>query len=522
MAKKTDSQRLVGTNLSPDLAEGLEMRVADPFWFLARQWQFGEFEAEDGGRVAQVSMAAHEIGFDRVILGETRRPIDPSAPLEAVIEAETAEGRAPGWNSQRLSYDAVIEAGSLRLTMRGYDGRALDWHDFDLATTDRAPAVQRTSFTAMPAQLAFKGAPDPRTWQIEEGAAYFDGPFDPEPNALSMLLPEFFYADVRNWLLVPAPMRAGGLRKIDQLSVVDSFGVVTEAQPAITGRPGEDWAIFAPGADASAAGQTGAERGATLDGSWLLVPNIAPSVLDNDLREEVRFLRDEDANLVWAWERVLTDATGITRTTDTEMPPERPDTTAPGEYFTLKSNTARAWIPYVPRQTATNPAVEGDISLRRGRTDQAATAAAPQHRSQVVSETKHLDEEQVPPNGLRVRRIARYARGADGKAHFWTGRDRDITPRPPARPCVSISYAGWIRRWRQRAFPLCADCALTCLRAGEAAIPAPRPGYLITLPAAKVNRDAVPEMLLFAPRISPCRNPTYAPSTAREGPAEPR
>jgi hypothetical protein len=35
-----------GRNPSP----GLEARMHDPLWLLARQWQFGEFHGEDAGR----------------------------------------------------------------------------------------------------------------------------------------------------------------------------------------------------------------------------------------------------------------------------------------------------------------------------------------------------------------------------------------------------------------------------------------------------------------------------------------
>ena len=86
------------------------------------------------------------------------------------------------------------------------------------------------------------------------------------------------------------------------------------------------------------------------------------------------------------------------------------------------SNLPRHWIPYVPRRNAPGTAQPGDMHLRRGRTDEAATAAAPQYRSKIVSESMTLNEEEVPRSGLRVRRIARYARGSDGTQHFWVGR----------------------------------------------------------------------------------------------------
>ena len=43
------SQQLYATNVSVNMGEALEARIKDPLWFLARQWQTGEFEAENGG-----------------------------------------------------------------------------------------------------------------------------------------------------------------------------------------------------------------------------------------------------------------------------------------------------------------------------------------------------------------------------------------------------------------------------------------------------------------------------------------
>ena len=37
-------KRLESATVDPALTEGLEARVADPLWMLARQWQTGEFK----------------------------------------------------------------------------------------------------------------------------------------------------------------------------------------------------------------------------------------------------------------------------------------------------------------------------------------------------------------------------------------------------------------------------------------------------------------------------------------------
>ena len=90
--------------------------------------------------------------------------------------------------------------------------------------------------------------------------------------------------------------------------------------------------------------------------------------------------------------------------------------------FRLKSDLPGHWIPYVPRKNAPNSALSGEMHLRRARTNEAATLANPQYRSKVVAESVRLNEEEIPRSGLRVRRIARYARGSDGVQHFWVGR----------------------------------------------------------------------------------------------------
>ena len=117
------------------------------------------------------------------------------------------------------------------------------------------------------------------------------------------MLPEFSLIDVNNWLIVPLLQTAGTIREIIKLTVVDSFGVTTEVGPT-TGDGETDWTMFSLSPAPGGGGQTGG-------GAFLYVPNIAIDVLDNDEVEEVVFTRDEEANLVWANERLVTDESGV-------------------------------------------------------------------------------------------------------------------------------------------------------------------------------------------------------------------
>ena len=49
MPSITSWSRIEPVGAGDDVAAGLAARIADPLWLLARQWQVGEFQAEDGG-----------------------------------------------------------------------------------------------------------------------------------------------------------------------------------------------------------------------------------------------------------------------------------------------------------------------------------------------------------------------------------------------------------------------------------------------------------------------------------------
>ena len=76
---------------SEQLEEGLQARVADPLWFLARQWQVGEFRGEDASTPIHASL---EVGWQPLKTfrneAHARQEIEPiraGRPLEVRVEA---------------------------------------------------------------------------------------------------------------------------------------------------------------------------------------------------------------------------------------------------------------------------------------------------------------------------------------------------------------------------------------------------------------------------------------------------
>ncbi len=79
---------------------GAQVRVADPLWFLARQWQLGELRGSDGGsavhavaHLEQGRLARYHPGRPGPAATAAARPL-PTGPLEATVEAETGPGPA--------------------------------------------------------------------------------------------------------------------------------------------------------------------------------------------------------------------------------------------------------------------------------------------------------------------------------------------------------------------------------------------------------------------------------------------
>src|SRR5262249_35264874 len=98
-------------HICADMADGLEARLYDPLWLLGRQWQTGEFKADDAG----MPIAAH-IVFEETPLSvwqaggsDSTEPVLPYAPLVQPLEP-LVEGE-PLALSDRPAVHQAVELG---------------------------------------------------------------------------------------------------------------------------------------------------------------------------------------------------------------------------------------------------------------------------------------------------------------------------------------------------------------------------------------------------------------------------
>jgi hypothetical protein len=146
MSSITSWNRLEPRTRSDDLP-GLDARVHDPLWMLARQWQFGEFLAEDTGSPVSVRMrgASNRIGgYSR---GGGVAAIDPSAPLQDKVQSESVDVTA-GQKIAAGVYFLRLLGKSLATTVRSWYGQTFPLDtpvDPSAVSTDpSAPLVRLT------------------------------------------------------------------------------------------------------------------------------------------------------------------------------------------------------------------------------------------------------------------------------------------------------------------------------------------------------------------------------------------
>lgn len=106
MASITSWTRLEPAARTTNIAKGLQAQVHDPLWLLARQWQLGEFQAEDAGSPIAVRLRGKTLSVDRFYAGRMEagvvqsQPYDPSAPLEMQVEQEALQPSHPGRSAE--------------------------------------------------------------------------------------------------------------------------------------------------------------------------------------------------------------------------------------------------------------------------------------------------------------------------------------------------------------------------------------------------------------------------------------
>lgn len=345
---------------------------------------------------------------------------------------------APAWRPERLEYgvqaSAITPTGG-RTVFEAYAGRQgeYEWYAFDQrpdppgdeAVQPAEGIVETVTRSLLPINVRFRGMPNARWWHFESGATNF-GNIQVEPGELAkVVLIDFMLVHSNDWFIVPFAQKVGTLCRIDALLVHDVFGDTTvvdradrEAAPA-TGR----WSMFSTAIEG--------DEGALAD-FFILPPTAVTTTLDGEVLEEVRFLRDEMANMVWAIEHTTENGVGRpwsgherAQARPAEEPMEGAEPIAPLKY-NIQSTVPEHWIPFLPvliDQATRDIALERAALLHRGEGGEIRPVGRVLQPTRLADPTIYrVQEEEVTRTGVRVSRVVRRSRWLDGSTRLWIAR----------------------------------------------------------------------------------------------------
>jgi hypothetical protein len=361
------------------------------------------------------SHATRIAGFTGLTATESAQLVEAGQLLVSWYERTyTQPTQPPAWRPDRLDYhfDCVSGGEAVTLTADEHRGGDLDWHAFDVgslvASGRTAPTVTALSF--LPTTVRFAGMPSPRYWEMEDGKTDF-GRLDVNANDLArLLLAEYMLLFSNDWCAVPLALPVGSFTRIQGLLVTDVFGEQTLIHAADRGRDSDwrRWSMYRLDGDDSA------------NMGLLLAPALASGMPSAPV-EQVRFLRDEMANMVWAVEYRVASKLGepFNPALAPPVPPSGPAATA--ARFHLGDSVPANWRPFIPAHL---PGSQRSIRLQRARLpDQPALPIG------VVLDAPapyFVAEEEVPRAGRLVTRGFRRARWTDGTTFLWMGRESPI------------------------------------------------------------------------------------------------
>lgn len=366
------------------------------------------------------------------------------------------------WLNDHMEYQfgvAFPEPGKPNTVLKAeeYYNGDLEWFSFDAAPANEAteglsgdPTPEESSLvtekilTVIPTLAKFGGMPHPRWWQFEDGSIDL-GNIDADTTDISKLIvSEYALVYGNNWLVVPYAIPVGSLTTIPAIVITDVFGQRSLIQPAVQGNSDDwnAWGMFNLSTRHS-------ENDSNIQADTrLFLPPCVVKTQESEPVEEIRFVRDEMANMVWAIETRVDSLAGSSLEGDTAAsalknaieliePPVGAiptDETAKFKYQ-LENTVPENWIPFIPAhfpgqfrairlQRASMPrwfkndygAVRPVTGLLREGIDEGNNAVNPMF----------VNEEEVPRAGAVVTSNFQRTRWYNGKIVNWLGKRKRL------------------------------------------------------------------------------------------------
>lgn len=353
------------------------------------------------------------------------------------------------WQPERLEYQFGVTLNetdaSVSLEAEQYYQGHLDWYSFDRGDTQfngLAPVTERSVQSYIPTPVQYYGMPYRRWWSFEDGVTNL-GNLNPQTSDLATLLfAEFALLFSNDWHLVPCELPVGTFTRLDGVLVTDVFGIQTWVRPAGRGLD-DDWQRWSMFNLTTLATADAAD-------TRLLLPPATIKTMDGAPLEEIHFLRDEMANLVWGIEQTVAtemgqgedgyeaanqlitylQRIGAVPTDDIKPAPAEGEPPAPLLRYQLGTTVPRNWIPFIPvnitpgsAQIRLQKAAMPEFISRYGDT------VVPSRTSLLVPTQADgrlfVHEEEVPRAGAMVTRQFNRTRWYNGRVFTWIAKRKE-------------------------------------------------------------------------------------------------
>lgn len=220
------------------------------------------------------------------------------------------------WYPERLEYSfkTYVDEGNdgeTELNAEEYFQGHLDWYSFDISKKNSSQKKtfdqnikKREVLTMIPTEASFAGMPASRWWEMEDGSIDLGNLKASDTDIAKILVTQYALQYSNDWLSIPYDVPTGSFAEVEGVLVRDTFGLNYFVEPAHqAGNDWNDWNMY------SLTVEKGEFEIPEFDKRILLPPAIART-LESDSLEEIKFIRDEMANLVWAIETRVPDGLG--------------------------------------------------------------------------------------------------------------------------------------------------------------------------------------------------------------------
>lgn len=352
------------------------------------------------------------------------------------------------WQDERMEYQFELCASEKPnhqqcLRAEEYWGETIDWYQFDYAeenspSTNHPPAQYKETIQ-IPSQVNYIGMPRTRWWEMEDAAVNFGNIKTTTDNPARLLFAQFNLVFGNDWFLVPMSVETGSLTSIDEIIVSDNFGFRTRIRP-MQKDAGGLWRFFSFN-EMNMPNQSS---------RWFYFPNTVTGVQKNEPTEQVNFVRDEMANMVWAIEDRIPDllsgsmsgrefAQAIKQFLAKIEEPITDELLANEAKLTYRiaGSVAENWIPFIPVKVKNENMTSRQIQLQRAALPRIVNGYEPgriRPKTTILSEglkseirkPYYLYEEEVPRGGMILRGRWKRTRWLNGKTFTWYARERSI------------------------------------------------------------------------------------------------